>query len=125
MGETEKFVWKIDTKDGTYERISLPVRPIYKIFDPHSQELDTLPANAIVKVILTEKDLNVDAIKKALERFDAHILVESYPNERTRMHVEEGQTLDLSIDSLLDLYAKAKGKDAGRLKKALKIVTET
>ncbi len=125
VGDLEKSILKVDTKDGTYTRIPLPVRPIVKVENPLSDELDELPENAIVKVVLTQKDLDVAAIKKDLERFDAHVLVENYPDERTRLHVDEGQTLDLSIPALLTLYAEAKKKDSERLKKAFAIVSET
>jgi len=124
-GDHEKSVWKIDSEAGTYEKIPLPVRPIYKVFNSKVDELDVLPSNAIVKVVLTDKDVDVEATRLALKRFDANILVENYPDERTRIHVEEGQTLDLSIPALLDLYAQSKKKDPARLQEAFALVSST
>ena len=94
------------------------------MMNPSIKQLDELPENAIVKVVLTEKDQDIEMIKAKLMWFDAHILVENYPDERTRLHVDEGQTLDLSIPALLDLYAKAKSKDPERLHKAFALVSE-
>lgn len=125
MGDTEKFVWKIDTEVGTHEKIPLPIRPIYKSVNPTIKELDTLNKHSIIKVILTEKGQDVEAIKDSIKDFDAHVLVEQYPDERKRMQVDSNQTLDLSIESLLDLYAKAKKKDAKRLKEAFALINET
>lgn len=124
VGDVERMVWKIDSEDGSYESIRLPIRPIYKLFDRTLENLDVFPKNAIVKAILTERGQDIEAVKQSLKRFDAHILVESYPNERTRMHVDESQQLDLSIDALLDLYAKAKKKDPERLHKAFKLLAQ-
>lgn len=124
VGDLSKSVLKIDTEDDTYSQVDLPIRPIYKVINPRMKDLDRLPGNAIVKVILTERGQDVEKIKEKLSTFDAHILVENYPDERTRLHVDEGQVLDLSIPALLDLYAKSKKKDPERLHKAFKIVTE-
>jgi calcineurin-like phosphoesterase family protein len=125
VGEEEKFIWKFETNDGSYEKISLPVRPIYKLMNPSLEELDVLPEKSIVKVILTEKGQDIEMIKAKLLWFDAHLLVEQYPNERTKMHLSENSTLDLSIESLLDLYATQKEKDPLRLKEAFKILKES
>lgn len=124
VGDTEKAVWKIDTESGEIEKVLLPVRPIMKVFNPTISELDKIPENAIVKVILTEKGQDIDMLKAKLLWFDAHILTEQYPDERERIHIDEGQTLDLSIPALLDLYAQSKKKDPDRLRKAFKIVSE-
>jgi hypothetical protein len=125
VGQTERSILKIDTEDDTYSRIALPVRPIYKLFNPTIEALDALPANSIIRTILTDKGQDVEAIKESLKRFDASLFVEQYPNERERLHVDKGQTLDLSIPALIDMYAKAKKKNPERLKKAFVLVNES
>jgi hypothetical protein len=125
VGQTERSVLKINTEDDTYSRIALPVRPIYKLFNPKVSELDVLPANSIIRTIITDKAVDVESTKAALSRFDASIFVEQYPNERERLHVDKGQTLDLSIPALIDMYAKAKKKNPERLKKAFALVNST
>lgn len=125
VGETERSVLRIDTEDDIYSRIPLPVRSIYKLFNPTKAALDLLPSNSIIRTILTEKGQDVESIKEALQRFDASIFVEQYPNERERLHADKGQTLDLSIPALIDMYAKAKKKDPERLKKAFVLVNES
>lgn len=122
-GDHKKSVWVIDTDTATYKEVPLPVRPIYKMMNPTIASLDKLNKNGIIKVVLTEKGQDVEKIKDFINGFDAHTLVENYPDERERLHVEEGQTLDLSIPALLDLYATSKKKDPARLKKAFAIVS--
>ncbi len=124
VGEGKRYVWKIDTKDGSYEEIELPTRPIFKVTDPTEQELDGLSKNSIIKVILTQEGQDLDKLKKKLSEFDAHLLIENYPNERHRLHIDSNQTLDLSVESLLELYAKAKNEDPERLKAAFAILKE-
>jgi len=123
-GDHTKSVWSIDTEEGTFTEIPLPIRPIFKATNPTTEELDLLPERSIVKATLTEKGQDIEKIKIKLMSFDGHILVENYPDERKRMHVEKGQTIDLSIPALLVEYAKAKNKDPERLRQAFKIVSE-
>lgn len=128
MGEVEKCVWKIDTKDFSYAKIPLPVRPIYKLEvndGKYLSGLDMLNKSSIIKVINRDKSTDVEALKEKLSEFDAWIFLEDYPDERKKLNVDEKKTLDMSIGSLLTLYAEARKKDPERLHKALGIVQES
>lgn len=137
MGETEKSIWKLDFDsmddpgEIRYTQIPLPVRPIHKVvFSKGTTEeaveaLHALDRTSIVKVINQVKTVDVDTLKEVLREFDGHVLVEDYPSERKRLNVDEKQKLDLSVDSLLDLYAQARNKDPERLKEAFALIKES
>lgn len=122
MGEESKAVWVVDTTSSTTKPVPLPVRPIKKMINPSVEELDSLDKRAIIKAILTEKGQDVDSLRAKLNEFDAFILLEDYPMERRRIHSDSAKMIDLSVESLIELYAKEKGKDPERLKKALEII---
>lgn len=121
MGEENKFVWMIEA-DGfnmpKHTPIPLPVRPIFKKENPTIKQLDLLQKSSIIKAILTKPGQNVEAIKEKLREFDAHILLEDYPSERTLLHLDSAQALDLTVPNLLDLYAEARNKDPEVLRRA-------
>ena len=110
IGEHEKFVWVLDTDTKVVSPVSLPVRGIYNI------DLDTttlpdlmhIPSSSIVKCTVTNRDIPIELVENALQRFDAHIIVEHYPNERVRVALDASGSLDLSIENLLKIYAGAK-----------------
>ena len=54
IGETEKFIWKID-EILKVEQIKLPGRGIYKVIDPTPNLLSQIPKESIVKVTITDK----------------------------------------------------------------------
>ena len=115
VGEHEKSIWTYEsdgTIDVTIKEIPLPVRGIYKVewsADP-DKIFGGIPQNSIVKCYVTTRGTDLDLVRKTLERFDTSVVIEQYPNERSKTHFEEGG-LDLSIDSLLKLYSEAKGLD--------------
>jgi len=121
VGETEKFIWKIESDDMSIEKIKVPAREIHKITDPSNQNLSSIPDSSIVKVIVTKKTAYIEKIKELLSRFDAYLLIEDYPSERKRAHIEEG-AFDFEIESLLKLYAEAKSVDYEKLLKGLQII---
>lgn len=137
MGETHKSIWRLDTAsmddpgDVRFLEIRLPLRPIYKAeyligkTEKVIAELDELEKGSIVKFISHDPSIDIEAVKEKLREFDASIVLEDYPSERTRLHVDEKQTLDMSVDSLLTLYADARKKDPERLKKAFRLLQET
>ncbi len=117
VGELEKSIW-IYESDGTIDvevkEVKLPVRGIYK-FEIGSTDEDSvifdllaLDSNSIVKVFVLSREVDMEDLKKVLQRFDASIIIEQYPNEREKVHFEEGG-MDLSVENLLKLYAEAKG----------------
>ncbi len=126
VGEHGKSIFVLDTeKEGELEEVVLPVRGIYKIElnrTPADQALASIPNDSIVKCIVTDKQLDVERIREALERFDASIIVEQYPNERERIELSDRSALDLSINSLLHVYSDAKGVSYNDLIEALELV---
>jgi len=112
MGECDKSVWIYEkSKIGKVkiEEVPLPTRGIYKLqLDQVTlPDLMKIPSNSIVKCIVTNREISIDMVKKALKRFDANIVIEQYPSERSKVHFEDGG-LDLGVDNLLKLYAEAK-----------------
>jgi DNA repair exonuclease SbcCD nuclease subunit len=108
VGEHEKSIW-IYGDDGTtktIEQIRLPVRGIYKVIAGDNQ-LAAIPDASIVKVFVTDPMVNLETIKEEVKRFDASIIIEQYPSDRTKVHFEEGG-LDLSVENMLEQYSKAK-----------------
>lgn len=120
VNEIEKFIWKIKD-DLSIEKIKLPCREIHKIEDPTDEQLEKIKKDSIVKIIVTKKETKIKELKKKLEKFAAFLLIENYPDERAKMHVNEG-AMDFSIENLLKMYAKAKDVDYTKLLKGLEII---
>ena len=120
VGELEKFIWKVDDQT-VVEKIKVPNRPIYKLIDPTDKQLSKIPNNAIIKVIVTVKDTDIESLKEKLSKFDASLIIEDYPNERTKMHIEEG-AIDFNIESLLKMYSEAKDVDYKKLIHGLELL---
>ena len=124
MGEHGKSIWVYDsngTIDVEVKEIPLPVRGIYKIIWEERDAKEAIPSNSIVKCYVTNRETPLEEVKKFLEFFDASIIVEQYPNERSKVHFEEGG-LDLSIESLLKLYADAKGLSYADLQEGFELI---
>lgn len=121
MGETEKYVWKINPKDLSVEQIKLPGRGIYKLVDPTVGQIREIPTGNIVKVILTDKNVDITTIKDELKPFDASLVVEQYPNVREKVHFEDG-ALDLDVVSLLNVYAQTKKVDVNLLQAGYSLI---
>jgi len=120
VGEIEKFIYKIN-EDLTIEKLKTPGREIHKIENPTLEQLAKLPKNSIVKIILTDKKIDVEEMKVAASGFDAHLIIEDYPNERKKAHIEEG-AMDFSIEALLKLYSEEKKVDYQKLLKGLELI---
>jgi DNA repair exonuclease SbcCD nuclease subunit len=121
VGDYTKFVYLYDSKAKTTERIQLPVRGIYKLVnEEHTDE--KIPATSIVKCEITERDVyDIDNVKKVLSRFDASVLIEKYPSERKKIDIQ-GASIGLDLDSLLQMYAKAKDLSYNTLKEGLDLL---
>jgi hypothetical protein len=63
----------------------------------------------------------VELVKKTLERFDASIVIEHYPNEREKVHFETG-ALDVSIEGLLKMYSEARSLSYDDLKEGFELI---
>ena len=50
--------------DLSIEKIKVPAREIHKLINPTTDQLTKIPKNSIVKVIITDKNTNIDEIKK-------------------------------------------------------------
>ena len=140
VGEKEKFIWKIKqvTHNNVYkekiyvigdlgkwmfeiEKIKVPCREIHKVENPTAKQLSSIPKSAIIKAIVTNKSIDVEDLKSQLSKFDASLLIEDYPNERKKAHIEEG-AFDFSIEALLKLYSEEKGVEYSKLLKGLQII---
>lgn len=123
VGETDKYVWKIDEETLKVERIMLPGRGIYKVENPTAETLEkAYPENSIIKVILTEKKWDIEELKEKLKKYDAYLIVENYPSERKQVVHSDEDVLNMDIKDLLALYAKAKNVPEEKLKRAWEIV---
>lgn len=121
VGELKKYVWIIND-DFTLEPIALPGRPILKLENPTYKDLEELPNNCIVKVTLTDKSIDVEDLKSLLKKFDAWLIIENYPSERKKMHIEKGAAFDFSIDNLLKLYSQERKVDLSKLMKGMSLI---
>jgi len=118
VGEQEKFIWGLDETSLEVKKFKLPNRPIYKQENPTIKGLDKLEKNSIVKVILTKKyeDDELEEIQDKLKEFDAHIIIEDIPTQRKKMIVGGvSNILDLSLDQLLEAYAKERNIEYSKL----------
>lgn len=121
VGELEKFIYKID-EELKIVKFKVPAREIHKLDNPTEKQLAKIPGNSIVKVTLTDKKIDVEEMEKILSKFDAHLLIEDYPNERKKMKIEEG-AFDFSIEALLKLYSEEKKVELSKLLNGLKIIS--
>ena len=116
VGEPGKSIWVWDTTTKKIGEVPLPVRGIYKVIweapewhiPKEKDALSQIPSDSIVKCYVTSRETDLDVVRKVLGRFDASILIEQYPNERTKVHFDDGG-LDLSVESMLKRYSEAKG----------------
>lgn len=120
VGDIEKFIWKIKADLGV-EKIKIPQRSIYKLENPTLKQITELPKNSIVKIIISDKKIDLDELSVVAAGLDAYLLVEDYPNTRKKAHIEEG-AFDFSIEALLKLYAKEKGIEEEKLLKGLALI---
>lgn len=111
------FIWE----DGKIEKISLPVRGIYKILWG-AGGWDHIPSASIVKCYVTNRENDIEEVKKYLQRFDASVLIEDYPNERQKAHFENNAALDLSIENLLKLYSEERSINYADLKSGFELI---
>lgn len=111
VGETEKFIWKVrgEARPENVEKIFVPQRAIYKFENPTTSQLDKINKNSIVKAIFSQRltEEGKEIIFNYLRGFDAHVIVEQYPNERKRLDLSENKNiLEFNINDLLKLYAE-------------------
>lgn len=121
VGEIEKFIYIIKEDLSITEILKLPNRAIYKLEDPVDKVWITMKKDSIVKVIITDKETNIEEIRAKMAKFDASLLIEDYPQKRKKMHIEEG-AFDFSIETLLKLYAKEKEIDYQKLLAGLSLI---
>jgi len=122
VNEIEKFIYKID-ENLNIEKLKVPCREIHKLTNPTEKQLSNIPKSSIIKVIITNKEVNIEKLKEQLSKFDASLIIEDYPNERVKAHIEEG-AFDFNIESLLKLYAEEKKIDYSQLLKGLELINE-
>jgi len=107
VGEIHRYIYKYNEVDGKMDRVELPGRPIQKLENPTVEEIKKIDKNRIVKAVITdpERKDDVNNIREALKKFDAYLLLEQYPYERKKIHIDDGIDT-LSMDRLLEIYAK-------------------
>ena len=126
VGEVGKSIWKIATLDMNYYELDLPGRKIIKLENPTDLDLLARP-NTIVKVVITDRKLSsrIPEIKRTLreetKNGGAGIVIERYPNERTKVHFEEGM-LEFPIEKLIEIYAVQKKLDPKKLLSAYNLI---
>lgn len=128
VGEHEKSIWTYESVgniDVEIKEIPLPVRGIYKVdWDKDALSIyGGIPESSIVKCYVTTRGTDIDLVRKTLERFDASIIIEQYPSERTKMHFEDG-VLDLSVDNMLKQYAEAKNLPYADLEEGFDLINK-
>lgn len=106
VGEDSKRVFVLPDGDSAVTKVvTLPCRPIIKVENP-KDTLAALSKNAIVKAVITEQGYDMEALKKQLKRFDGAVIVTQLKSERAETPAVDLD--DMTVDSLLKLYAKAK-----------------
>lgn len=120
VGETEKFVYKIN-KDLEIKKLKVPAREIHKLENPTPLQITKLPKDSIVKIIVTDKKVDLDELAVVAAGLDAYLIVEDYPDTRKKAHIEEG-SFDFSTEALLKLYAEEKSVDLEKLLRGLNII---
>jgi len=125
VGEHDKsiYTYKLTKTKAVVEEIKLPVRGIYGIDwnDDPEKIFGGIPIHSIVKCTVTKRGTDIDLVKKTLKRFDASVIIEKYPDERSKIHFEDGG-LDLSVESLLKLYAESKKLNYSDLKEGFDLI---
>lgn len=121
VGEDGKCIWKIDESDLLVEKIDLPGRKILRLENPAEIELKKLKGKGtILKIIITDKKLNIEDLKKATKKFDACIISEQYNIERKKNVTND--LLDFNIENLLKVYADSKKIDYNKLLEGFNLI---
>ena len=126
VGEVEKTAMILTVKkDGCdMKRVKLPCMPLVKLENPSVAQIKGLE-ESLVKVILTKK-LKVKELadlKKSLkQKTKSYILIEQYPNERKAVPFDE--TMELTTENLLTVYAKQKKVNLEKLMAGFNLIKE-
>ena len=124
VGEHDKSIWKIDEETLKVEEIKLPGRGIYRIEGPI---FSALPKDSIIKVILTKRCSKsaMEKLRETLSKYDGYIILEQIPSQKkTSMVGGNVNVLDLSVDKLLEIYAKQKNINLDKLKAGFELITK-
>ena len=106
VGEPGKSIWVWDSQAKEIEEVPLPVRGIFKLI--WEEPRTVIPPHSIVKCYVTNRSTDIGEVRTYLKGFEASALIEQYPNERAKEHLDDG-SLDLSMGSMLKRYSEAKG----------------
>jgi hypothetical protein len=124
QGSQENSGQKLETD---IQKIDLPVRGIYKSVYEKTGKDGSIPKESIVKCFVTSKETDIEDVKDWLKGFDAGILIEDYPNERKKMHLEESGNqggLDMSVENLLRLWGENKGLNYADIKAGFDLIEQ-
>ena len=126
VGETQKFIYKMDQENLNIETIPLPGRKIVKMENPTIEEISALEKGTILKIILTKTMTrqHIDELKQlANKHVESLIIIEDFKHTRKKAHIEVGK-MDFSIDNLLELYSEQKKVDLLKLKKGYELIKQ-
>jgi Calcineurin-like phosphoesterase len=123
VGEHKKFIFTLDTETNKMQQINLPARGIYSGVHGHT-DIGSIPRNSIVKYTVRDKTADLDALRKELSVFDAHVIVTEFPNERRSVEIKNGE-LDLSLSKLFELYSEARNVNVSDLTVAFAEINKT
>lgn len=122
VGEMGKSIWKISEKDFTYTEVPLPGRKIQKFENPALDDVQMSDDTGVIaKVIITDKKINIDELRKAMKCYDAVIISEQYASERKKVKNQE-TLIDFGIENLLGVYSKEKNVDLKLLMNGFNII---
>jgi predicted phosphodiesterase len=125
VDETHRSIWTIEIDNEGNKKViehELPVRGIYKVFNPTVESLEKISSHSIVKIVVTDRSIDSLALKNyASERFDGSLVVESYDTERNAVTIE-GDVIDYSIEKMIHKYAEAKSMDASMLLRGYEMI---
>lgn len=118
VGDENKKIFKYDGEN--IEEIALPGRNIFKLENPPDEVLEKMEKSNILKVYISDRKYKIN--KELLESFDAYTIREVYEEERK---VDKERMVDLqniSMEQLLDIYAKDKSIDINQLKNGFNLL---
>lgn len=127
VNETEKSIWTIQFDDNNHKEIiehRLKQRGIHKLINPSIEKVLSIDPYSIVKVIVTDRTVDLPGIKEALKRIDGSVLVESYESDREQIHGTIDEVKDYSVEEMLKMYAKAKQIDPELLIRGYELIKD-
>lgn len=125
VNETEKSIWTIQYDDKNVQTIvehKLNQRGIHKLVNPTVEKIQGLDPYNIAKVIITDRTIDMSAIKETLKRLNGYVMIETYENDREKTNGDVEDIKDYSVEEMLKMYAKTKQIDPELLIRGYEII---